>query len=96
MKTKELISKLENYNAWRRGYHDDMPDTFHIGEWIDEACKKLNKKDKEIKEVRNKAKEAQYESEQQSRLLGISAEREYALRGKIFELERKILQLEAK
>jgi len=40
--------------------------------------------------------EAREESEQQSRLLGISAEREYALRGKIFELERKILQLEAK
>ncbi len=40
--------------------------------------------------------EARKESEQQARLLGISAEREYALRGKIFELERKILQLEAK
>ena len=40
--------------------------------------------------------EAREESEQQARLLGISAEREYALRGKIFELERKILQLEAK
>jgi hypothetical protein len=47
-------------------------------------------------EAREECKEAQYESEQQSRLLGISAEREYALRGKIFELERKILQLEAK
>jgi len=45
--------------------------------------------------AREECKEAQYESEQQSRLLGISAEREYALRGKIFELERKILQLEA-
>lgn len=40
--------------------------------------------------------EAREESEQQARLLGISAEREYALRGKIFELERKILQLETK
>jgi len=51
---------------------------------------------RERDEAREECKEAQYESEQQSRLLGISAEREYALRGKIFELERKILQLEAK
>jgi len=54
------------------------------------------KLEKERDEAREKCKEAQYESEQQSRLLGISAEREYTLRGKIFELERKILQLEAK
>jgi hypothetical protein len=33
--------------------------------------------------------EAREESEQQARLLGISAEREYALRGKIFELLKK-------
>jgi hypothetical protein len=46
--------------------------------------------------LQNERDEAREESEQQSRLLGISAEREYALRGKIFELERKILQLEAK
>jgi hypothetical protein len=51
---------------------------------------------RERDEAREECKEAQYESEQQSRLLGISAEREYTLRGKIFELERKILQLEAK
>ena len=52
--------------------------------------------EKERDEAREECKEAQYESEQQARLLGISAEREYALRGKIFELERKILQLEEK
>ena len=52
--------------------------------------------ERERDKAREECKEAQYESEQQSRLLGISAEREYALRGKIFELERKILQLEAK
>ena len=51
---------------------------------------------RERDKAREECKEAQYESEQQSRLLGISAEREYALRGKIFDLERKILQLEAK
>ena len=47
-----------------------------------------------IGELIDNCKDAQYESEQQARLLGISAERECALRSKIFELERKILQLE--
>jgi len=63
---------------------------------FEEISNKLVVAMRERDEAREECKEAQYESEQQSRLLGISAEREYALRGKIFELERKILQLEAK
>lgn len=66
---------------------------FAMGGFTLDFCRKL---ERERDEAREECKEAQYESEQQSRLLGISAEREYALRGKIFELERKILQLEAK
>ncbi len=63
---------------------------------LTEISNKLVVAMRELDEAREECKEAQYESDQQSRLLGISAEREYALRGKIFELERKILQLEAK
>jgi len=53
MKTKELITKLKHYNAWRRGEHDAQSDPKHIGEWIDEACEKLGDKDKKLKDAAN-------------------------------------------
>lgn len=37
--------------------------------------------------------EARYESDEQARLLGMSAEREGSLRGKLFMLERELLKL---
>lgn len=37
--------------------------------------------------------EARYESDEQARLLGMSAEREESLRGKLFMLERELLKL---
>ena len=57
------------------------------------AAIKLRQK---LADARIERDEAREECNQQARLLGIGAERELALRGKIFELERKIQQLEAK
>ena len=43
MKTTEIINALRYFNAWRRGYEDEleMPDPTEIGLVIDEACKRL-------------------------------------------------------
>lgn len=49
MKTKELITKLKHYNAWRRGANTAPSEPKHIGEWIDEACEKLSNKDTKLK-----------------------------------------------
>ena len=86
----EVARKLERERDEAREELDEEKKFHHRthAELIQTQCKLLD--------MQMGRDEAQYESEQQSRLLGISAEREYALRGKIFELERKILQLEAK
>jgi hypothetical protein len=36
--TEEIVKFLRNYNSWRRGEHDNMPEPKEIGCCIDSAC----------------------------------------------------------
>jgi len=42
---KQLINRLQNYQEWRRGLNDNMPDPKKVGEDIDaaiEVCKMMS------------------------------------------------------
>lgn len=41
MQKSEIIKKLENFQSWRRGEHDNMPDPKEMGLVLDEAITHL-------------------------------------------------------
>ena len=49
--TTELIDNLRYYNQWRRGEHDDQPESEDIGIWLDDACEKLAREGKAEKKL---------------------------------------------
>lgn len=52
MTTEELVNNLRTYNEWRRGGDDPQPSPKDIGEWIDEACEKLEESEQELYDIR--------------------------------------------
>ena len=40
---KEISNYLENYNTWRRGGHDDMPEPKELGKYLELAIEELRK-----------------------------------------------------